>query len=109
MFGAKWKVQAPVLVLSSCDQIPRLVAAHTRPPPKRIRPIVVDSSSLPPTRSAMVKLPVRGLARRNTPAPEYAVPPVLASPSAYHSEPSSSAAIPVMRPDTKPRPPLELE
>src|SRR5512142_2439369 len=91
MFGAKWNVHAPLVVLSSCDQMPRLVAAQTRPPPKRTRPIVVESSSWPPTRSAIVNWPVLGLARRKTPAPAYAVPPVLASPEAYQSEPSPAS------------------
>ena len=70
--------------------MPRLVAAHTRPPPKRTRPIVVESSSEPPTRSAIVNWPVFGLASRNTPAPAYAVPPVFASPEENHSEPSAA-------------------
>ncbi len=66
------------------------MAAHTRPPPKRTRPIVVESSSEPPTRSAIVNWPVFGLASRNTPAPAYAVPPVFASPEENHSEPSAA-------------------
>ena len=70
MLGAKPKVQAPDLLPAAWYQMPRLVAANTfEPPPKRIRPIVVDSSSLPPTRSVGAKLATLGFARRYTPAP----------------------------------------
>ena len=58
-----------MLVESAWDHTPRLVAAHTRPPPKRSSWMVVHSSSAPPTRSAIVNWPVCGLASRNTPAP----------------------------------------
>src|SRR3954447_23301472 len=63
-FGAKERVQEPVEDVAEWDQTPRRVAAHTLPPPKRSLPIVVDSSSSPPTRVAGVKLPVVGSVRR---------------------------------------------
>src|SRR6478672_7608345 len=69
MLGANPKVQAPALVPAAWYQMPRLVAAKTVEPPQRTRPIVVDSSSLPPTRSVGAKEPDVGLARRKTPAP----------------------------------------
>ena len=49
------------------DQTPRRVAAHTLFPPKRSRPIVVDSSSVPPTRVHVV-FDV-GFVSTKTPAP----------------------------------------
>src|SRR6476469_7526039 len=65
MFGAKPKVQAPSLLPAAWYQTPRLVAAKTvEPPQKRSRPMVVDSSSLPPTRSEGAKVPAVGVARR---------------------------------------------
>src|SRR6476469_6567857 len=70
MLGANPKVQAPALVPAAWYQMPRLVAAKTvEPPPQRTRPMVVDSSSLPPTRSVGAKAPDVGLSRRKTPAP----------------------------------------
>ena len=68
-------------------------AVGGRPDPAAAEPDPVDGGRvelLPPTRSASVNWPVRGLARRKTPAPAYAVPPVLASPEAYQSEPSAA-------------------
>jgi hypothetical protein len=64
-FGAKPKVQAPLAAPAAWYQMPRFVAAKTvEPPPQRSRPMVVDSSSLPPTRSVAANRPVAGLARR---------------------------------------------
>src|SRR4051794_14257401 len=69
MLGAKAKVQAAEPPPAPWYQMPRLVAAKTTPEPGRMRPMVVDSSSLPPTRSPGAKLPVRGLPSWKTPAP----------------------------------------
>src|SRR6478736_9041308 len=60
MFGAKPKVHAEEPPPAAWYQMPRLVAANTTPCPGRTRPMVVDSSSLPPTRSPGAKVPVRG-------------------------------------------------
>ena len=91
--GAKPKVQAPALLPAAWYQMPRLVAAKTvEPPPKRIRPIVVDSSSLPPTLSVGREgSRTPGCRVRKTPAPTKEVAPVLASPVANHSEPSPAS------------------
>src|SRR3954462_2812724 len=71
--------------------MPRLVAANTWPPPQRSRPTVVASTSLPPPRGVGENVPVTGFASRYTPEPTYDVPPVLASPIAYQSEPSPAS------------------
>src|SRR5262245_18759315 len=68
-FGANVSVQcccAGAPAPSRIDQTPRSVAAHAVEPSAENRslPIVVDSSSSPPTRLAGVNSPVVGLARR---------------------------------------------
>src|SRR5437773_1819099 len=55
-FAANASVHEPVNVVAECHHTPRKVAAQTRVRSllKRRRPIVVDSSSLPPTRVQLV-------------------------------------------------------
>src|SRR5213596_1929879 len=65
--GANASVHGPEVLDASWDHTPRRVAPHTLPPPKRRLPIVVDSSSLPPTRVQLVELV--GLSSTYTPAP----------------------------------------
>src|SRR5437660_1454057 len=65
--GAYDSVQLLVVSLRLCDQTPRRVAAHTFESEKRSFPIVVDSSSVPPTRVQRVL--VVGLLRTYTPEP----------------------------------------
>src|SRR4051812_7117227 len=52
--GAYDSVQVLVVSVRLCDQTPRSVAAHTFELEKRSFPIVVDSSSVPPTRVQLV-------------------------------------------------------
>src|SRR5678816_3316796 len=53
-FGAKASFRAPVVVVRECDQTPRSVATQTVFAENRIALMVVDSSSSPPTRFAIV-------------------------------------------------------
>src|SRR4051794_16197264 len=58
---------------------------------KRILRMLVDSSSLPPTRLNGENLPCAGSASTNTPAPVKVSEAVLASPVAYQSRPEPSS------------------
>src|SRR5829696_9665446 len=93
-FGMNEFVHAPDIgPVVECHQMPRDVAAQTFPLAKRSWLIVVDSSSVPPTRlPGCENVPVRGFASRYTPVPAYEVPPVFASPVAYHSAPEPSSS-----------------